>query len=744
MSFMAGSGRYGFRGLASQSKGDRPMGGREYRERKAQLESQGVKVSSSGYVTSYTDPTTGRTVVFDKPININDTEEITKQANLKLQERYEGLVVEAQKKAEGEYQQQVQAQQQQQALSLAQSPTVPSFGGGIGEGKQRAYEIYSQSALLNQEKPEPITNLSGVIKELTKFTPANIVRASVNVSQPERLGFTKFETPFENSFFSKEGQRERIENMNAFFYTTQQNLATGLGLMKQPEKTYFEPVSLRGIDEKSVLGQSILFAESHPFITAGIPAVIASGASIPTLLVGATKATAVGVGTYLGTTEILKASTPEAYRKYLTPEYAQDYAIALSLAEREAGVGYRLGSELFGPQFLTMHGTDSQKIFRDELYRLGRERGLTGKELDRYVKAQMTRVFSSSIGQIASLVGISTTSEFLGQKYVSKSFVGQKITKNLGRSVFKNLAPRIGEAGFAEGFATQIVGDFAKYRTPNITSAIGGGIFGYYSAGVIGGKIGEYTITKKAGQLKTAQTFAYGTDPFEYWGDITFEGLNKALGGSKITGRFSVPVPAIATIGGVPTFTTTPVKTTNKTQTPKPSTPSFVSSISPSSTKSFTAIKTPVRTPTTISPDIFERSSISTPITTETPTPTPVPEPEPTPTATSTSTSIFAPTETSTTTNIFTNVPVTVPTMDFFFPPFLEKGSLFDYPKGVGRKAKQPKGYTPSLTSLSLGIVGKRSKFGEVSGLGLRPIPTEFVKAMGFIPIKAKKKRRKK
>jgi len=69
------------------------------------------------------------------------------------------------------------------------------------------------------------------------------------------------------------------------------------------------------------------------------------------------------------------------------------------------------------------------------------------------------------------------------------------------------------------------------------------------------------------------------------------------------------------------------------------------------------------------------------------------------------------------------------------FPP-LPGGGLGRRRKIKKRKGKQPKRYTPSLTAVVLGIRGKPSKIGELTGLGIRPLPSLSVKK------KRKKKRR--
>lgn len=65
--------------------------------------------------------------------------------------------------------------------------------------------------------------------------------------------------------------------------------------------------------------------------------------------------------------------------------------------------------------------------------------------------------------------------------------------------------------------------------------------------------------------------------------------------------------------------------------------------------------------------------------------------------------------------------------------PFLPAGGLGSRTR-KGKRRRQPKARTPSLFSKVFDITGKRSRFGEISGLGFRPI----------LAPKKKKKRRKK
>jgi hypothetical protein len=95
-------------------------------------------------------------------------------------------------------------------------------------------------------------------------------------------------------------------------------------------------------------------------------------------------------------------------------------------------------------------------------------------------------------------------------------------------------------------------------------------------------------------------------------------------------------------------------------------------------------------------------------------------------------------------TNILTNISTSINTNITTLTPqlrlpgsFWGGGSFFsmkDFSKRPFKK--QSKGYTPSLTSSLFKIYGKRSKVGEFTGFGIRPIPLEFM------PKKRKKKRK--
>jgi len=69
------------------------------------------------------------------------------------------------------------------------------------------------------------------------------------------------------------------------------------------------------------------------------------------------------------------------------------------------------------------------------------------------------------------------------------------------------------------------------------------------------------------------------------------------------------------------------------------------------------------------------------------------------------------------------NLPPIDPTEIPNFSPFLFDLGGFGGGKSTRRFKKQPKGFAPSLTALTFNIRGSTSKLGELSGLGLRPIP---------------------
>ena len=247
--------------------------------------------------------------------------------------------------------------------------------------------------------------------------------------------------------------------------------------------------------------------------------------------------------------------------------------------------------------------------------------GYTGKQLEAAVSGAVKQRKAGLIGEGVGVFGANVYSEIFGQKLVSHAFkkVGKVSLRKAPSKLFKTAGFQIGKAGFGEGVASELAmqeGRAEKFSAKKVGLA---GVFGFGSAGVIGGgiaatRIGRPTISK------IIETGAYITDPFEKPADIFAARTIKGLHLPVLTPAIIIPKGKSVTLTTTPTQTKTKTPTSIKTRTQTKTRVSITPKIN-------IGIPTTPRVPIQILPEV----PIPVPVTTPTTIPTIIPINLPTP-----------------------------------------------------------------------------------------------------------------
>lgn len=288
-----------------------------------------------------------------------------------------------------------------------------------------------------------------------------------------------------------------------------------------------------------------------------------------------------------------------------------------SEAIKEQGFFRNLGYQL-SPIF-----SNKKSVFEKELDKQLYNQGLLPEEISKAkALARRQRKFTTG-GEAAALLYESFTSERTGRALSSMVLKDAVIPANkAGRTLFKKTFIPIASAGFIEGFTQETSQQAARNQRQNFKEAAKMGLYGFGSAGIIGGGIVGLSVNKKT-TSKLLNFAANISDLFEKPGDILADVVSK---GERKLGFKGLPEPVVTITG----FTKTPVNpfTTSKTKgksgvftTVK--TPSTTQTTSMTQTlKNAVGIPTTTKTPTTVKTpvniNLREITGINTPIVTNT------------------------------------------------------------------------------------------------------------------------------
>jgi hypothetical protein len=363
--------------------------------------------------------------------------------------------------------------------------------------------------------------------------------------------------------------------------------------------------------------------------------------------------------------------------------------------------------------------------------------GYKGGQLEEGVATIKRKYYADVWGYAGGIVAVGAGSELMGR-------IGlRKATRNIAIQA----ATKITRAGFAEGFAMNVLGTTTGMsKMTYINNPITWGLGGALSAGLIGGKIAALSVSGRKAAGKGLLGAAYISDPGEIYGDIAADIGSKIYSVGQTKVRITVPTMNWAFGGGGKVRNAKFTEITPRTRQPptisinKPykisygiiETPKRIVPISREvSISNIIGTKTRVKVPTSRGrsfvninsnvPSVFNvpvSPIIPIPITPITNVPVKpiinVPININVPTKTNVPTTVYTPTNVPT----IVDVPVTVPT--FKFPFIIPGGGGSGKGFNWGKRSRVKGKYTPSLVATAFNIRG--SMPSVISGLGIRPI----------------------
>ena len=420
--------------------------------------------------------------------------------------------------------------------------------------------------------------------------------------------------------------------------------------------------------------------------------------------------------TYIVSTNVAKGvkgvssyfSGEETVSKALGLEQKGDYSqYVRSVESAPKGLGRSIAYEV-SPLFASERMVEAGY---SEAERIAKARGLSDVETFYFIRGLESQRRSAAFGELAGAVAANVGSEIVGEAAVGKAFqkIGSIPASQLQSRLFGLSAWRIGVAGFGEGAAivrTQQVmrgytepilpykenvakgtygpldaRSYTNWRLGQAGQVVGGGLFGFATASLIGGYIVSRSVTKPTSS-KVAMAAVYLTDPYEYVGDVLAEqGIKRAAG---------FPRPIVTFTGNVPTYvlSSTPVTTQTQTMASKASRgPTFVNTLTN------VLVPNPVDVPkTNKGPSVPDYTYIElfTPEPISTQTLTPVNTNTETNYYTSTNTNINTMVGTPTSVNTMVNIPIPVtvprPAIPLGVPPSFPAGGGGGFGSRVGKR----------------------------------------------------------